>query len=1394
MKLKFKKGIKSILAFAMAMIMALLPVGDILPEVFAADEVTVTLNYSGITKKDPNNSTKTIDVTEDDITTNPVINKTVDSTNKTVSWTVAQNTTLEIKIAYSDSVSYIWTGTVDADKNLTKDDFSKKVVSAQKEITVKATDATVTSITTNDNKVTYDANSKIATVAAQTDLATEVTIMFTLPVSKTATGTDVEYSKYLKETQLRTYTYKTTVESLIANNEFNLNTHVTINAAEMGMITVPVGATLTIPSVWDASGSESNQYKYYKPLNNESFTITVTPAKGYEFKGVTAGGSANIICDLTKGTITVDKNSGDFTVNAVLTKLPTPTGTLEITPKYGTGNRVVYPVDRPLQVTFTPDNMETGYTLEMSWNKKGEGNPPETDVSWTVIKNQNGSYTYTLPQNENRDASRYVMCRYTSAAGESDPYLYKRIEYDCTDPKVGSVVLYNGSEEIGFTSIEDDVAQISIWKIETVEEVWVSKDGNDKTSIILRGIADPGDINNDGTGVQETVRYIFTDNSTAGVDANWSETTLLADGTVKIPYSLVNKKSCLRYAIYDNSGNVKVGTVDLSKIKFDLTIPEVTMEVRDKAGTPLTSDQLSIWQTEDKTVHIVASDPAGTEAAEEVSGVEKLVIDDNGQIKEVTPAADGSCDFDITTDGNHVLKITAIDKAGNKSTEQTVTVKLDKAGIQNPSVSLGSIGGVIGATQFSKTFEINAVAESVSGIKEAVITVYDTDGNVVKEQTITGIKPIGNIYSLTYEYTPDAEEFNGYVQVKFVDNVAADASAAAPHVVLTDKHAFSYNRNGAKISILGNTNWTNEDVRLNIAASSKSTTITEVRYYVNGTLVQTIPVNGLQYADTGFTIRENSSMAGTEVRVEAVCGTNPESQIVNSESIVVRVDKQAPALRLAGVTEGAVYNTNRALQITTVENVYNAMKPVQVTATRTIDGATTNIDLGAYQVQSGSDVTNKIFTEDGAYRVTVLAEDAAGNRDSKTVSFTIDKTAPVLNITGVTEGAYSNRPVTLNFQSIESFFETNNVRIMVERRLDGTTYGRNVLFANTAKNSSVSNTFSEDGDYTITMSAIDAAGNEAAVKTLTFTVDCTAPVVSLTGTKDYFVTQSAVALDFSVIESYYQTNQVQIQASRRLANGKVETVAIPAWSNSGKNSSLRQQFTEDGYYTVSITATDKAGNRKEQTIHFTIDTEKPVIADLSKYDGKYLKSFRLEEDMDTLITELTVPTVKMTLNGEAYDGSEVTADGKYTFVIEVTDEVGLTASKTIEFVIDNTLPKIIFAGAEDGKWYTDVVRLNVSLENENDTITEILINGEPYTLTEGKTAYDLTFDTFGDYEVTINSVDAAGNTNSQTISFTYAEHKKVAWLWIGIGAVVLLAGVGVGVMVFLKKGNTNADA
>ena len=528
-------------------------------------------------------------------------------------------------------------------------------------------------------------------------------------------------------------------------------------------------------------------------------------------------------------------------------------------------------------------------------------------------------------------------------------------------------------------------------------------------------------------------------------------------------------------------------------------------------------------------------------------------------------------------------------------------------------------------------------------------------------------------------------------------------------------------------------------------------------------------------------------MGGTQVEIVAVCGANAASRIETRASIIVYVDKQAPTVQLSGIRSGAVYNTNQTLQIVTNENIWNHMQPISVVAEKTLDGVTTTVDMGAYAAEAEDYTARKTFTEDGVYEVTVTAVDAAGNRAVKTISFTIDKTAPVISMRGASDGAYSSQPVTIQFQAIESFYETNSVKITIERVIDGAPYNQTLNFTNTGKTSTLNNQFSEDGDYTITMTAVDRAGNAATVQKLSFTVDCTAPTVTLTGTKDYVVTQKAVVLSFVVTESYYKTNQVEIQASRRGVDGKIETFTVKGWNNAGRTSSLSQEFKEDGYYTITITARDKAGNSKQQTIHFTIDTQPPVIGDLSRYDGKYLSEFELGKRLENLITELTVPTVKMTLNGEAYDGGKITADGKYTLVIEVTDEVGLTASKTIEFVIDTIAPKIIFAGAENRKTYTEPVNLNLSLENESDTIVSILINGEPYELTDGKTVYDLAFDTYGSYEVVVNTIDAAGNENSQTIKFTYAKHKNVALLFVVIGCGGAAAVIGGAWLVFRKK-------
>lgn len=1002
-------------------------------------------------------------------------------------------------------------------------------------------------------------------------------------------------------------------------------------------------------------------------------------------------------------------------------------------------------------ITYNEAGLATGCKVE--YVITSSVNEPTDGAVWSEAAGTDGTYSFTV--NKNADA-QYIHLRYEYAdATKSGSVCSDAIKFDDTSPTVNSVTF----------AIEGAACA-------TVQDYWV----NDSTKIeIWIGAADTG------SGLNE-LTYEQNGTSVSINDEN---------GVYKVPFE--RTKGTLSYTIKDKAGNSTTDSVANlpTNIKVDTEAPEisgVTYQISTN-GTDYadaTEEDLNDWQTFKVIAIITVNNVASTKPGEGTSGISEVVIENerNNEIISVDEPennAPSTYKVEITTDGIHDLSIRAKDQAGNESSAEEGVIKIDITGIKDERISLNTTE-LTDANAFFDRFEIYAQATSASGIKKVTYDFYNLSNELVLQRTaeegdITGNE---NTYTARCSFPLDdsLEEFNGYVVATFIDNAAVETSTivGTPHAKKAEKKNFAFNKNGARISLFANTEWSNQAASVQVNVTDSTTKIKTIQYYINSedNLVRTVnDVNASAFSEN-FALTDNSpSWTGTELIVKVIC----DSGAVTQRSIFVRIDNQAPSISFGGITEGGIYNTNRTLQITTVENIWQEMRPVSVTATRTIDGNTTDIDLGAYEAADANSVVGRTFTEDGIYRVTVSAVDAAGNSDTKTISFTIDKTAPVLSMTGTSEGTYNNRPVTINFQSVETFFETNNVRINVERKLGGSTYGRTVSFTNTGRISNLSNTFSEDGDYTITMTATDGAGNVAALQTLTFTVDCTAPVVTLSGTRDYFVTSRSVAINFSVVESYYQTNEVQIQGNRKLANGRTEAIRITGWNNSGITSTLNQEFTEDGYYTLTITATDKAGNNKQQTIHFTIDTEPPVIGDLSKYDGKYLSQFQLNERLEDLISELSVPTVKMTLNGEAYDGSEITKDGKYTLVIEVVDEVGLSSTKSIEFVIDRTAPKIIFAGVENNRTYTEAVNLNLTLENENDTIVAILVNGVPYELIQGAASYDLTFDTYGKYEIVVNTIDEAGNENSQTIAFTYAEHRNAVFLWILIGAVIVAAGL-----------------
>lgn len=1344
----------------MALMMTLMPIGNVLPEVcvYAATGIMIIQYNKYITissLKDENG----FDLYDQDGNTSNYSNKYESITNSSNGYTLNVTTESYLTAQINNGTAGAF-NPITTDFNLVVDEAKlangesevdyviSAVTNAEKTFKVSIDDATGDiSVKIDNSDLGQDATSNYI-IPDGTDATKEVKVDFTLPMSKIGdlTDTKLQYKGVDTTNNVRKFTYTIEVGELL--NVMDPVINPTVNDAAKYEISMDDHTTYNISNTWLTTVGSTTYY--YAPYGNDVISAGITSDTGYRLKTLKV--NSTVPQDFTTSSVSTfnvtinNGNDGKIEAQSEVVPIPTPVGTFD-------GVNQIYGKNSTINVTYEPTNHVTGYQLQWGVTK----NTSETPGTWITCDISNGKFSFPVQPSATGDFSEYYIAyRYKNSVTESS-IAYQQLQVDVTAPNVTSFSI-EGNTEVGGV----------IW-------------GNANNSISFKIVAnDNGGAYKSGLSRVE-YKVIKADGSTVAKSGtiNYDEN----NPAFIIPYTKTDVGARITYDVYDNAGNKTSGSQDISNIKFDLTAPaEPTVKFYKEDGITEITD-ISKWLTENVKVVITPADTTNP-TNEVMSGLPDNnavgVKDENNN--PITVQKDGSnYYFTLSDNKEHKFTISVYDKAGNVTTTSEIVVKIDKAGL---TISEFTVGGSTTGNAFSNAVEAKVTVTSVSGLNRVDFVFHDNETGT--EKTVTGTIN-QNVATCSFPINEFQDGFDGYVQAVCYDNAFDSLGDPSDinHKKSIQMNKVQYSKDGAGVELLASQLWTNQIVPVAVHVTSPKTDIVKVIYYVDGVEIGSeTSFSNVHDVDTTLKIDKGSaSPEGTEVVVKAITNSGLET----SNSIRVYIDKQSPTVTLGGVTEGTTYNSARSLQITTNDNIWQKLQPVSVTATKTIDGNTTDIDLGSYTVDSANHVMSKAFSEDGIYNVTVKAVDAAGNTDTKTISFTIDRTAPVISMTGVKEGAYSSNPVTVTFQSVESFFDTNNVKITVERKIEGSTYERTLTFNNTGKTSNLANTFTEDGDYTITMTAVDRAGNEATPQTLSFTVDCTAPSVTLTGTKDYFVTNQPVTLDFLVKEAYFETNQVQIRGSRRLANGKTEAINISGWSNTGISSSLSNEFTEDGYYTITISATDKAGNNKQQTIHFTIDTEAPVIGDLSQYDGKYLSSFELKESLEDLISELSVPTVKMTLNGEAYDGHEITEDGKYTLVIEVVDEVGLSSTKSVEFVIDKTAPKIIFAGVEDKKTYTEAVRLNLSLENENDTIVEILINGEPYELTEGQSSYDISFDTFGDYEVVVLTIDEAGNDNSQTIQFTYAEHKNMAFLWIVIGAVVVAAGLVIFLVVKSKK-------
>ena len=274
------------------------------------------------------------------------------------------------------------------------------------------------------------------------------------------------------------------------------------------------------------------------------------------------------------------------------------------------------------------------------------------------------------------------------------------------------------------------------------------------------------------------------------------------------------------------------------------------------------------------------------------------------------------------------------------------------------------------------------------------------------------------------------------------------------------------------------------------------------------------------------------------------------------------------------------------------------------------------------RISIGGPASGSGVTTEGFWEFTITATDEAGNTASRTVSFTIDRTSPHINILGPpSEGLNTNQDVILIYTVYDSVTATDD--IVITGPYSGTRY-------------------SLGQHYEVTVTATDEAGNSDS-KTVSFIIDKTNPIINFLGPP----------------VGYYNTEQT--------VEWEVSDEYLDEVTSSHPNPTT---FSTEGTHRVEVTASDIAGNTVIRSHTIIIDKTAPVITITGPPEGYY----NTDQTVSYSVYDLYLDEVFCVYPNPV----TFTEDGIYQVTVSADDFAGNYAeASSAEFVIDKTLPETL---------------------------------------------------------------------------------------------------------------------
>lgn len=405
------------------------------------------------------------------------------------------------------------------------------------------------------------------------------------------------------------------------------------------------------------------------------------------------------------------------------------------------------------------------------------------------------------------------------------------------------------------------------------------------------------------------------------------------------------------------------------------------------------------------------------------------------------------------------------------------------------------------------------------------------------------------------------------------------------------------------------------------------------------------------------------------------------------------------------------------------------------------------------QKELGEIELEKQMFDQGIYTLEVWLEDEAGIRVggyAQEVIFRIDTKAPLVTVTapdGFDKWYSADVLVEANATDED---QVEEIKCYVAGEQVKKTYKGTTFVVNNASNNG--------HGIPIKVEAIDKAGNRAAVEKQIL-LDKKAPLIMLEGVEGNGISGSPIKAICKIKEEN-SLEEKYVKIIWEQENGEQTEIAQGEWTKIGEEQVVSQNLTEDGRYFMEVGASDGAGNKTNNRTQIIIDKTSPVIRYLEKLDGRVLKEFTWEYGAEDVVQDYTTFEYESRLDGRIYNkGERITREGAHMLSIKAKDAAGNEAEASAGFIIDQTVPNIIYEGVKNEASYEEEVCLNIHLEDKNDWIEEIKINGEKQVLNMASQRYQYTMQSPASYEVEIIARDVAGNQKKEILRFEIVEKK-----------------------------------